>query len=426
MHGRTTTTLVIIVIVAIGLFLARDSLFPAGPPPPQAPTPPPLALKDPAPEAKAPATPAAPAPKSAPTSKSAPKAAPKSADSAALPPPDSPDSTPDPKAPPPAAVAIPEPESPRAALTASEAVTPESEAEKRQVVEEAKRFIAKLTETSAGPVAAERADHFVTKDQVISLLPEQSVKTTTKAELMVGSIRPDAPITLVREVEQVEITTPEKIIAGAAGNLDQPIRIVDDDAVREISVREVLKQFASNPAKSIAVLKSVKYFEVTTPATLASDSTIQSDTPLQIIKQPYHLEAATVAELLMMRAEVEPDTVFYVRTVRNSDAQGIWGIVHDGIIGNFARGMAIRRGEAINTFKVDIPPDADEVLADRSSSFLGKLIHTKTLESWVYNFKENRMGRNPDRVFPGQEIVIINFKPEELISIYRHFVVQRG
>ena len=68
-----------------------------------------------------------------------------------------------------------------------------------------------------------------------------------------------------------------------------------------------------------------------------------------------------------------------------------------------------------------IPRDADERLQDRSSSFLGKLIDRKTQESLVYNYRENRMDHNPDRIYPGQEIVIVNFEPEELVSIYRYF-----
>ncbi|MCK5364909.1 MAG: hypothetical protein KAR22_18155, partial [Gammaproteobacteria bacterium] len=109
-----------------------------------------------------------------------------------------------------------------------------------------------------------------------------------------------------------------------------------------------------------------------------------------------------------------------------TDDQGIWGIIHDGIMSNFAQGMAIRRGKEVNTYKVDIPRDADELLQNQSSSFLGKLIHRKAAESYVYNFKKNRMGQNPDQVSPGQEIVIINFEPEELIGIYKHFVARQG
>ena len=36
------------------------------------------------------------------------------------------------------------------------------------------------------------------------------------------------------------------------------------------------------------------------------------------------------------------------------------------------------------------------------------------------------MGRNPDQIFPGHEIIIVDFAPEELIGIYKHFVNERG
>ena len=49
---------------------------------------------------------------------------------------------------------------------------------------------------------------------------------------------------------------------------------------------------------------------------------------------------------------LDPDAIFYLRTVKNGDEQGIWGIVHGGLISNFARGVAIRRGEEVNTYQV--------------------------------------------------------------------------
>ena len=125
---------------------------------------------------------------------------------------------------------------------------------------------------------------------------------------------------------------------------------------------------------------------------------------------------STIAEILESRNEkVEEGSIFYVRTVRDGDVQGIWGIVHQGILQNFARGVALRRGEELNTYKVDIPPDADELEQDRSSSFLGRLIYDKSRESHVYNYRLNRMGESPDRIYPGQELVIIQFRAEELV-----------
>jgi hypothetical protein len=295
------------------------------------------------------------------------------------------------------------------------------------VESQAEAFIAKLTETQAEPLPAKSADHFVSKDQIISLLPESTIELTTLKGIESNpALKPDTPITVIREVEQVEATTPERIIAEAGGDLNKTVSVLDGGEVRELTVREVLQRYAANPDETITVVKKIQYFEITTPAEIAKDTTITPDQELRIITKPYRLEAATIAELLMREGKFNPDSIFYVRTIRASDKQGIWGIIHDGIMTNFAQGMAIRRGKEVNTYKVDIPRDADELLNDHSSSYLGKLIYRKAAESYVYNFSKNRMGRNPDLISPGQEIVIINFEPEELIGIYKHFVAEQG
>ena len=295
------------------------------------------------------------------------------------------------------------------------------------VENQAEAFIATLTETQSQAVSAKNADHFVSKDQIISLLPESTIELTTPREIERNpALKPDTPITVIREVEQVESTTPEKLIAEAGGDLDKIVTILDGDTERKLTVREVLQRYTENPDDPISVVKKVQYFEITTPAEIAQDTTLAPDQELKIITKPYRLEAATIAELLMREGKFNPDSIFYVRTIRDTDVQGIWGIIHDGIMTNFAQGMAIRRGKQINTYKVEIPRDADELLTDHSSSFLGSLIHRKAADSYVYNFKKNHMGRNPDLISPGQEIVIINFEPEELIGIYKHFVDEQG
>ena len=311
--------------------------------------------------------------------------------------------------------------------SATQPVTQPTAVETPTVEKQAKAYITKLTKTQAEPIPAKNADHFVSKDQIISLLPESAIEFTTPKDLERNpALKPDTPITVIREAEQIETVSPEKIIAEAGGDLNKIIKVVDGDEVRELTVREVLRRYAANPDQPISVVKTIQYFEITTPGEIAQDKTLAPDQELRIITKPYRLEAATIAELLMREGKYNPDSIFYVRTVRDTDDQGIWGIIHDGIMSNFAQGMAIRRGKEVNTYKVDIPRDADELLQNQSSSFLGKLIHRKTAESYVYNFKKNRMGQNPDKVSPGQEIVIINFEPEELIGIYKHFVARQG
>ena len=293
--------------------------------------------------------------------------------------------------------------------------------------QEAESYISKLTEPGSDPVAVEKADHFISKDQVLSLLPEGVTEEITRENLATDpDLSPNTPITVVKKAEQIEFTTPEKVIAEAEGDLDRKVKILEGGEVRESTARELLEQYRQDPDAEIAIVKDVEYFVITTPKELLEDPTVEAGETLTIIRKPYRLEAATIADLLREQRALSPDSVFYVRTVRPGDTQGIWGIVHDGLIENFARGMAIRRGEEINTYQVEIPRNADERLSDQSSSFLGKMIYQKAMDSYVYNYKQNRMGRNPDRVIPGQEIVIINFHPDELIGIYKHFASQQG
>lgn len=294
------------------------------------------------------------------------------------------------------------------------------------VQQQAERFVSTLTELDSEPVKVEQADHFVTGDQMLRLVPANAIeKTSSRLLLNDPTLTPNTPITIVREAEQVERLTPEKLIARSGGDLDMPIKVLEREQVRDTTVRAVLEQARRSPDKPIDLVTRTEYYEQTTPAELAARSAGQDDKPIRVIRNHRGLAAASVGDLIRAQG-IDSDSLFYVRTVRPDDAQGIWGIVQDGIIDNFARGMAIRRDKDINVYKVDIPTDADERRRDETSSYLGKLIHDKTRASHVYNFNLNRMGRNPDRIYPGQEIVIIDFRPEELIDIYKHFVAQRG
>ena len=320
---------------------------------------------------------------------------------------------------------------------------------------EAKQYVEILTAATPRTIPVDKADHFVTGEHVVSLVPEDMIESFTVGALAEdGTLEAETPITVVRQVEQIETAVPEQLIAESGGDLDTKLHVLvthdnaeDDagqadggqglatqgnveenaeenaagqDAVEQITVREVLERLLSEPEKPIPIVRTVRYFEVMTLRELL-DTEEDTGTLLDVVKRPYRIEAATLADLLQREMPGSSDTIFYLHTVQPTDEQGIWGIVQSGLTDNFARGMAVRRGEKIETYTVRIPRDADERLRDQSSSFLGKLIDRKTEESFVYNYRENRMGRNPDRVRPGQEIVIINFEPEELVSIYKHF-----
>ena len=89
--------------------------------------------------------------------------------------------------------------------------------------------------------------------------------------------------------------------------------------------------------------------------------------------------------------------------------------------------MRITIGERTNTYRIAVPPDADEVLEDRSSSPLGLMIYRKSRETIVYNRKLGRLTQDPDvTLYPGNELIIVGFKPEELIGLYKHFAGTDG
>ena len=142
---------------------------------------------------------------------------------------------------------------------------------------------------------------------------------------------------------------------------------------------------------------------------------------------PAPQETITIRELLRGTVEVGEHDVFYVHAVTSEDFQGLWGIIQKGVTENFARGVRITHRERTNTYRIAVPEDADELLEDQSSSPFGLMIHRKSRETIVYNRSLGRLTRDPDvTLFPGNELIIVGFKPEELIRLYKHFASTDG
>jgi hypothetical protein len=174
------------------------------------------------------------------------------------------------------------------------------------------------------------------------------------------------------------------------------------------------------------MLEQMPTYDTTTLAQLQAEGSGNNAIQFKILPSPQALSDRAVEALLGLHKRTDPNSLFYVRTVQRTDVQGIWGIIHSGLIENFAKGMAVQRGEAINTYQVSIPQDADERAPDTSSSFLGRLIHRKAAATSVYNIRERRMARNANLIVPGQQLIIVDFAPAELVAIYRHFVLRGG
>jgi hypothetical protein len=127
-------------------------------------------------------------------------------------------------------------------------------------------------------------------------------------------------------------------------------------------------------------------------------------------------------EELLNDPEQRPGDVFYIHAVDNYDRQGLWGILQRGLTQTFAQG--IRLSGQNRTLSTRIPDDADERLADRSSSFLGHILDNKVKETLVYNYRQGLLGQDPNLIQPGQQLLIIRFSEDELIRIYNHFASQ--
>lgn len=111
------------------------------------------------------------------------------------------------------------------------------------------------------------------------------------------------------------------------------------------------------------------------------------------------------------------DTLFYIHSVNESDKQGLWGIIQQGLIDTFASGIQLEKRQ----ISADIPAEADERLTNNNSSFLGSILNDKVKNTYVYNYHKGMLGQNPNLVTPGQELIIVTFSQAELIAIYHHF-----
>ena len=113
-------------------------------------------------------------------------------------------------------------------------------------------------------------------------------------------------------------------------------------------------------------------------------------------------------------------TLFYIHGVTDTDKQGLWNIIQSGLIDTFATGIQLKT----RLISADIPREADERLANSTSSFLGTILDQKVKDTYVYNYHKGILGQNPNLITPGQELIVVTFSQDELIDIYNHFAHQ--
>ncbi len=283
-------------------------------------------------------------------------------------------------------------------------------------------FLRSLIKQRPQPIAIQDVDDFVTQDQNLAIPPRAALRHAQSPALVLApKLAFDSSLNLESKADSARVSSIEVGVSAVDRDIDVSTHPVYARRLVRERPLELDRLRPSGPDTDVAARPLGSQPEIIAPLSGSSNepfvdrhATAPQDTAL-----PF---TVSIGELLRQHGEqVEPDDLFYVHSVSDSDGQGIWGIIQQGVTRSFARGVKVAAETGDGTLRLDIPTHADERLNDNSSSFLGKLIHRKVRRTYIYNFKENRMGRNPDIVRPGQEIVIVRFRPHELVSIYRHF-----
>jgi len=293
-----------------------------------------------------------------------------------------------------------------------------------QLRAEAEQYLKEIVPRPEAVTDARQADSFVTPEHKIRLRDDAQYREFELGDLLrQPDINEDTPITVLEEQEQVEYRTLRQLLADGDGDWERVIHVLEGERVVRRTLRELSEELAVGMDDLLAVMVTKERAVDTTPGALLRERDA-ADGTVKVLQEGRPEQVATVGELLAGQEEPGEDSLYYVHTVLPGDHQGLWGIIHDGLIENFARGIALRRNERVEHYQVDIPRSADERLEDETSSFLGGFVDSKVRESYVYNFEEGRMGRDPDTIRPAQEVAIIGFSSEELIRIYEHFATR--
>ena len=269
----------------------------------------------------------------------------------------------------------------------------------------------------------EYQDQFVRADSIIAL-PRLEERVTTLEKLMADdSLEDDTPLTLNYIEESCEQTTisdigkreedhiaPITVITGSGEEITAPLT----DLLKRNDIDETVTEIRrENKQRQLMAGK-------------LADSGIASDQEMNVTINRGVQEIA-IKDIFGDDIDMMTDnSLLYLHRVTEADRQGLWGIVQTGLIEIFRRGMHLEGLGRQSTVSVIIPPDADEPLPDGFSSFLGKILDGKVSVSYVYNFKTNSMGRDPNLVYPGQQLILIRFSPDELRDIYMYFAERRG
>lgn len=303
---------------------------------------------------------------------------------------------------------------------------PENPSQEELKQQEANAFIDGLANEKEQAITInENNDRFVRHDNTI-ILPNLEHRVTSINELLADpNLSADTPITL-------QYTTKEQVATTLAQLSDDYedhttlITIIDKNGEKQT---KPLFEFLSAPnadlTAPITVLIEQKHILEIKAGDLASVTGI--DNQESVIATINHGVQELAIKDIIKNGTMPDNALFYLHRVTEADQQGLWGIIQTGLINKFREGVHID-GIKSNTDTVQaiIPADADEKLPSGLSSFLGKILNDKVTSSYIYNFSTHAMSHDPNRIYPGQQLILIHFTSAELTDIYQFFSDKRN
>ncbi|MDF2181145.1 hypothetical protein [Neptuniibacter sp. CAU 1671] len=232
------------------------------------------------------------------------------------------------------------------------------------------------------------------------------------------------PDDVAQQMEQPATATPDTEAKTHISNLtsgaDQPI---DIKQANNFVTADQLIQLPAAKVQGAAEIESATSSGSDATFAVPSSRLNLSDSDAERIRQQTDPMSAGQVRLRELLDDPEGSgKIYYIHAVNDDDKEGIWGIMQNALMRTFTQGLALPGQN--NTVYADIPKDADERLEDSSSSFLGRLLQGKVDRTYIYNYEKGILGDNPNLIQPGQQLLIITFSEDELVSIYRHFAKQ--
>jgi hypothetical protein len=294
------------------------------------------------------------------------------------------------------------------------------------IEQEADAFVEALApvQTESAVTVTEGNDQFIRHDGIISLPNLETRNTTIKQLLADSNLSADTKVT-INYIAKEEIKTSLAELANTIEDHTVAITVITPDGTQLTApLAELLNQSNVDKSADISYLKETPISIQMTFGELAESGIDVNQNVVAIINHGTH---EIIVKEIVQSDDLADSALFYLHRVSERDRQGLWGIVQAGLIEKFRAGLHLE-GVSPNKdlMQVTIPADADEQLTSGLSSFLGKLLNTKVTSSYIYNFSTETMGRDPNVIHPGQQLVLIHFSADELKQVYQFFSDKRN